>query len=102
MGGEQSALARFADPENPQASPYGVGDVIVVTVRGDGPQHPERMLAVPAAQTARWFELAAAAYGDAFPCLQMVWPDKEKRWPWDEGARDAFVKSQPLLGPLPQ
>ncbi|MEZ6036168.1 MAG: DUF4262 domain-containing protein [Planctomycetota bacterium] len=64
--------------------------------------YPVRMLTVPAAQTARWFELGAAAYGDGFPALQMVWPDKEKRWPWDEGAREAFVKSQPLLGPLPQ
>lgn len=45
----RDALARFADPDNPQASPYGVGDVIVVAVRADGPSHPERMLAVPAA-----------------------------------------------------
>ncbi len=45
----RDALSRFADPENPQASPYGVGDVIVVAVRADGPQHPERMQAVPAA-----------------------------------------------------
>lgn len=45
----RDALERFADPENPTASPYGVGDVIVVTVRADGPRHPERMQAVPAA-----------------------------------------------------
>lgn len=46
---DRDALTRFADPENPTASPYGVGDVIVVAVRDDGPRHPERMQAVPAA-----------------------------------------------------
>lgn len=46
---DRDAIERFADPENKTASPYGVGDVIRVSVRADGPTHPERMKAVPAA-----------------------------------------------------
>lgn len=45
---DRDAVERFADPENRKASPYGVGDVITVAVRQDGPAHPERMRAVPA------------------------------------------------------
>ncbi|MCB9528585.1 MAG: PBP1A family penicillin-binding protein [Myxococcales bacterium] len=45
---DRDAVERFADPENRKASPYGVGDVIPVAVRQDGPAHPERMRAVPA------------------------------------------------------
>lgn len=45
---DRDALDRFADRENPLASPFGEGDVITVAVRADGPAHPERMSAVPA------------------------------------------------------
>lgn len=45
---DRDAIERFADPENPKASPYGEGDVIMVAVRADGPAHPERMRASPA------------------------------------------------------
>jgi hypothetical protein len=47
--------------------------------------------------TAIWF------YGNPprrFPCLQIVWPDREGRFPWDAGC-DAGVKAcQPLLKSL--
>ena len=43
---------------------------------------------------------AGWAYQDeAYSCVQLVWPDKEKRWPWQEGVRQGFRDVQPLLGP---
>ena len=40
----------------------------------------------------RWF------YGnDSFKCLQLVWPDREGRFPWDPGASAEFVRDQPDL-----
>jgi hypothetical protein len=40
----------------------------------------------------RWF------YGsDSFKCLQLVWPDREGRFPWDPAAAEEFVRSQPCL-----
>ena len=43
---------------------------------------------------------ASWAYeGAAFGCVQLVWPDKEKRWPWQDGVRQGFRDLQPVLGP---
>jgi len=43
---------------------------------------------------------ASWAYeGGAFGCVRLVWPDKEKRWPWQPGVRQGFVDVQPVLGP---
>ena len=40
----------------------------------------------------RWF------YGnDNFPCLQIVWPDREGTFPWETGFDPAFADSQPDL-----
>ncbi|MCK5944935.1 MAG: DUF4262 domain-containing protein, partial [Planctomycetes bacterium] len=36
---------------------------------------------------------------EPFDCVQLVWPDKEKRWPWQDGVRQGFRDVQPLLGP---
>lgn len=45
---------------------------------------------------------AAWAYeGEDFESVQLVWPDKEKRWPWEGGVRQGFADLQPLLGPRP-
>lgn len=40
----------------------------------------------------RWFYR-----GDDFACLQIVWPDRDGRFPWDEGFDQAFANSQPDL-----
>jgi hypothetical protein len=32
-----------------------------------------------------------------FPALQLVYPDRERRWPWDPDASDAFRRQQPDL-----
>jgi hypothetical protein len=34
---------------------------------------------------------------DAFPLVQCFWPDKEGRFPWEEGCNEDVKNSQPLL-----
>lgn len=37
-------------------------------------------------------------YGRAdVPVLQLVYPDKQGRWPWDENVREGFAAMQPVL-----
>ena len=43
---------------------------------------------------AGWFYRSVEA---DFPALQMVWPDKQGRLPWEEGHDKSFAKYQPLL-----
>jgi len=40
----------------------------------------------------RWFY-----GGDKFPCLQIVWPDREGLFPWEPGFDPAFANDQPDL-----
>lgn len=40
----------------------------------------------------RWFY-----GGDDFPCLQIVWPDKQGRFPWEPEFDDHFAGEQPHL-----
>ncbi|MBR0754645.1 DUF4262 domain-containing protein [Bradyrhizobium jicamae] len=47
--------------------------------------------------TAIWFY---AKQSRPFPCLQLVWPDREGRFPWDEGCDAGFRKDQPVLKSL--
>ena len=55
--------------------------------------------AVPAALRASHFAWADRYYGTAdFAVLQVVYPDRERRWPWDAGVATDFVKGQPVLG----
>lgn len=35
--------------------------------------------------------------GNDFPCLQLVWPDPEGRFPWQPGFEERFVGLQPDL-----
>ena len=35
--------------------------------------------------------------GHDFPTLQMIYPDRERRWPWDDGVADGFRVNQPVL-----
>jgi hypothetical protein len=43
---------------------------------------------------AGWFYKSVAS---DFPVLQMVWPDKQGRLPWEVGYDNAFSKFQPIL-----
>ncbi|HEX4304378.1 MAG TPA: DUF4262 domain-containing protein [Rhizomicrobium sp.] len=38
---------------------------------------------------ARWFYA-----GDDFPCLQIIWPDRANRFPWEEGYEEEFLALQ--------
>lgn len=49
-----------------------------------------------------WFGYARWWYrGDEFPVLQVVWPDKENRLPWDPGVNPVLARQEPVLGPVP-
>lgn len=62
--------------------------------------YPVRFVDVPKDKVGDYLGAAQWAYeGADFPCVQLVWPDKQKRWPWDEGVREGFAASQPILGP---
>jgi len=41
---------------------------------------------------ANWFN-----GGRAYPALQMVYPDRARRWPWEPGVADDFRRNQPVL-----
>lgn len=61
--------------------------------------YPVRFVAVPEDVHAQFLGLAQWAYqGEGFPCVQLVWPDKQGRWPWEAGVREGFADSQPVLG----
>lgn len=64
--------------------------------------YPVRFLAVPKERYAEHLGPAIRAYeGSDFPCVQLVWPDKQGRWPWDPGVREGFAEAQPVLGRRP-
>ncbi len=46
------------------------------------------------------FEPAVRFHGNAdFPMLQLFWPDRQGRFPWDAGVQELCRRSQPLLAP---
>lgn len=58
-----------------------------------------RFEAVPPRCHATHLPLACWAHEtEQFPVLQIVWPDKHGRWPWEEGVREGFRDAQPVLG----
>ncbi len=62
-------------------------------------EYPVRFVEVPKSRYAETLAAACWAYqGDDFPAVQLVWPDKQGRWPWDPEAREGFRASQPVLG----
>lgn len=61
--------------------------------------YPARFLGVPAEQATTHLPLVAWAYEDAAtPAVQLVWPDKQGRWPWDPDVRRGFAAQQPVIG----
>jgi hypothetical protein len=64
--------------------------------------YPVRFVAVPRERYRDFLGLAIWAHeSDAFPCVQLVYPDKQGRWPWDTGVREGFAAAQPVLGRRP-
>lgn len=61
--------------------------------------YPVRFFALPQERYRDYLGVACWAYeGDAFPAVQLVWPDKQGRWPWDPGVREGFAAAQPVPG----
>ncbi len=85
---------------NVVADEAGEGKSFLADSRHEGLLHnyPVRFFAVPKALYADFLGSARWAYeGDDFPAVQLVWPDKQGRWPWDAGVREVFRDSQPVL-----
>lgn len=38
--------------------------------------------------------------GEAYPVLQLVYPDRDGHWPWQEGVADSFRENQPILADI--
>lgn len=73
--------------------------------RYDGlvPGYPAFFLAVDAGHVSPYLGYACwFNRGDDFPALQCVWPDRERRFPWEAGFDERFRSRQPLLGPAPR
>lgn len=58
-----------------------------------------RFLPLPPAAVAEHLGVAVWAHdGAPFQAVQLVYPDKQGRWPWDPAAREAFRDNQPVYG----
>jgi hypothetical protein len=44
-----------------------------------------------------YFGTAIDYYGTTFPALQLVWSDRQDKFPWQDGFEDEFIYKQPLL-----
>ncbi|MFO1076909.1 MAG: DUF4262 domain-containing protein [Planctomycetota bacterium] len=69
--------------------------------RSEGLLHgyPVRFLDVPKERRGEHVALADWAHeGADFPLVQVVYPDKQGRWPWDPEAREGFRRHQPVIG----
>ena len=56
---------------------------------------------VPAFQYAGHLGWANWLYkNDQFPVLQMIYPDRKHRWPWEPGVTEVFRAGQPILADI--
>lgn len=73
---------------------YSAGDVSDEFVEG----YPVTFRTVPRRQYAAYLGWANWFHGGLeYPVLQMIYPDRERRWPWEEGVSDGFRRNQPVL-----
>ena len=57
--------------------------------------------AVPAFQYEGHLGWANWLYGGTnYPALQLVYPDRHRRWPWDAGVERGFRENQPILADI--
>jgi hypothetical protein len=57
--------------------------------------------AVPASQYAGHLGWANWLYdGHDYPALQLIFPDKDRRWPWEDGVSEGFRNQQPVLADI--
>jgi len=89
----QDLLDNLAD-EADGGRTFAAGEQHDGLVRG----YPVRLLRVSGDQAAQWLPLVGWAYERAdVPCLQLVYPDRQGRWPWQPDVRDGFRRIQPVL-----
>lgn len=77
------------------------GTAFVAEAQREGLLHgyPVRFFDVPGELAAKYLGVAQWAHeGAAFACLQVVWPDKQGRWPWMDDVREGFAEMQPVIG----
>ena len=73
---------------------FAPGDVTDALLRG----YDVMFRTVPARQYpaylgwANWFN-----DGHDYPALQLIYPDRERRWPWETGVSEGFRRNQPVL-----
>jgi hypothetical protein len=59
--------------------------------------------AVPKYQYAGHFGWGLSYYGaEEFPALQVIYPDRHGRWPWQDGVVEEFRQIQPVLADMPE
>lgn len=76
------------------------GVAYAVGQKHDGIVHgyPVTFGKVTAAQVRALLPELVEAYGtDEVPVLQLVYPDRQGRWPWDADVREGFREAQPVL-----
>jgi hypothetical protein len=57
---------------------------------------------IPTEKYPSYFGFAIWFYGGAgFPAMQLIYPDRNRRWPWEEGVDEAFIQEQPLIAVAP-
>ncbi len=59
--------------------------------------YPVRFATVSSARVAELMPKAAWANGGDVAAVQLVWPDKQGRWPWQDDVREKFAGLQPVL-----
>jgi hypothetical protein len=62
--------------------------------------------AVPAYQLGAYLGWGRRYYRESgredFPALQLIYPDRQRRWPWQDGVADGFRNAQPVLADEPE
>jgi hypothetical protein len=62
--------------------------------------YPLRIHGVPSAMMETILPRALWASGGVATAVQLVWPDKQGRWPWQDDVREGFAELQPVLDRL--
>jgi len=92
-------LIELVGDDAEDGSRYGEGDRTGDLLHG----YSVTFRSVPRSHHRGWFATAVWAYqNDDFPVLQLVWPDKQGRYPWQPDVREGFLAAQPLFASLPQ
>lgn len=101
----------FIDHLGEKAKKYpGIGTYRAGTVlkKFEGTEHAAAFIEAEEESARDYMGIARHLYGNrpddpnSFPTLQVVWSDKKKLFPWDEGFDVDYLGSLPILGPMPK